>query len=122
MDLLIKGMEMPENCGNCPISTNTRKCTILWREFNPDKRLDDCPLKPSQHRIYDCVDDDPRAHILTALALLTLDYYNKNYLDSSICNDNRFNIEIRHLLCEALKKAENFCPTCGSDMRGSGDE
>ena len=46
-DILIRGMEMPTQCGNCPISTNTRRCTILWREFgNPSKRLQDCPLVP----------------------------------------------------------------------------
>ena len=46
-DILIRGMEMPTQCGNCPISTNTRRCTILWREFgNPSKRLQDCPLAP----------------------------------------------------------------------------
>ena len=46
-DILIRGMEMPTQCGNCPISTNTRRCTILWREFgDPSKRLEDCPLLP----------------------------------------------------------------------------
>ena len=46
-DILIRGMEMPTQCGNCPISTNTRRCTILWREFgDPSKRLEDCPLVP----------------------------------------------------------------------------
>ena len=46
-DILIPGMEMPTQCGNCPISTNTRRCTILWREFgDPSKRLEDCPLIP----------------------------------------------------------------------------
>ena len=46
-DILIRGMKMPTQCGNCPISTNTRRCTILWREFgNPSKRLEDCPLIP----------------------------------------------------------------------------
>ena len=44
MSVLIKGMKMPEKCGNCPISTNTRRCVILWQEFNPKKRLDNCPL------------------------------------------------------------------------------
>lgn len=46
-DILIRGMEMPTQCGNCPISTNTRRCTILWREFgDPSERLEDCPLVP----------------------------------------------------------------------------
>lgn len=46
-DIMIRGMEMPTQCGNCPISTNTRRCTILWREFgDPSKRLKDCPLVP----------------------------------------------------------------------------
>lgn len=46
-DIVIRGMEMPTQCGNCPMSTNTRRCTILWREFgDPSERLEDCPLIP----------------------------------------------------------------------------
>jgi len=46
-DILIRGVEMPTQCGNCPMSTNARRCTILWREFgDPSERLEDCPLIP----------------------------------------------------------------------------
>lgn len=57
-DILIH-MEMPTQCGNCPISTNTRRCTILWREFgNPSKRLEDCPLIPLPEGHGRCIDAD----------------------------------------------------------------
>ena len=47
MGIYIPNMEMPTQCGNCPMSTNARRCTILWREFgDPSERLEDCPLIP----------------------------------------------------------------------------
>lgn len=57
-DILIH-LEMPTQCGNCPISTNTRRCTILWREFgDPSKRLEDCPLIPLPEGHGDLIDRD----------------------------------------------------------------
>ena len=52
MAVSIKGIEMPNRCGNCPVSTNTRRCTILWREFNnPNEQLVDCPLYDNSYSI-----------------------------------------------------------------------
>lgn len=45
-----------------------------------------------------------KEYIEVAIALETLAYYNKNYLDSMMCNDAKENEEIRLLLFEALKK------------------
>lgn len=45
-------------------------------------------------------------YIEIALALETLAYHNKNYLDSYMCNDAHLNEEIRLLLVEALKKID----------------
>lgn len=37
--------DKPETCGSCPVSNNSRRCVILWREFgNPDEVFPDCPL------------------------------------------------------------------------------
>lgn len=45
-DILIKNMEMPENCVGCPLAKNYGMCAITKKTFNwgnPD-RLSDCPL------------------------------------------------------------------------------
>jgi len=51
MSILIKNMEMPRNCGECPIyehlsiHKNTfRFCRLTRMETNPIERRDDCPL------------------------------------------------------------------------------
>ena len=49
MSVLIKGMEMPKNCKECPFSDHEAWCLIPgdWREryYCPDdERSDDCPL------------------------------------------------------------------------------
>lgn len=48
--------------------------------------------------------DKPEEYIEIALALETLAYHNKNYLDSVMCKDKERNEEVRLLLLEALKK------------------
>lgn len=49
MNVLIKGMEMPENCCECPINLylckHGFKYLLQHRELY-DKRADDCPLVP----------------------------------------------------------------------------
>jgi len=47
MSVLVKGMEMPENCLNCDINTSYNYCPILRRDTSDiryDKRFDDCPI------------------------------------------------------------------------------
>ena len=49
MSVLIKGMEMPKNCKDCPFSDHEAWCLIpgSWREryYCPDdERSNDCPL------------------------------------------------------------------------------
>ena len=48
--------------------------------------------------------DTAKEYIEVALALETLAYYNKNYLDSMMCKDAKRNEEVRLLLLESLKK------------------
>lgn len=68
-DILIRGMEMPTQCGNCPMSTNARRCTILWREFgDPSKRLEDCPLIPL------LIDVDKLRHVIESVNLAWREY------------------------------------------------
>lgn len=53
----------------------------------------------------DFISDDHIDYIRVALAIETLVYYNKNYLDESIKDNCTISKEIRSLLIEALKKA-----------------
>lgn len=48
--------------------------------------------------------DTAKEYIEVALALETLAYHNKNYLDSMMCEDAKRNEEVRLLLLESLKK------------------
>ena len=67
MIVLIKGMEMPDNCGACPLETDYGTCGYysLFVEAGHDseiwKRRDDCPLVevpphwiPVSERLPDC--------------------------------------------------------------------
>lgn len=47
---------------------------------------------------------DPKEYIEIVLALETLAYHNKNYLDSVMIDNKKRNEEVRLLLLEALKK------------------
>lgn len=53
----------------------------------------------------DFISDDPTDYIRVALAIETLAYYNKNYLDACIKDNCTISREIQSLLIEALKKA-----------------
>ena len=45
MSILIKDMEMPKCCGECPLTINTLRCVLLWDQCeNLDLKLKDCPL------------------------------------------------------------------------------
>lgn len=55
MSILIKGMEMPKNCSDCPLNYDQMSCsvtgtgwwsdTMVLMDFDSDKeRLYDCPL------------------------------------------------------------------------------
>lgn len=54
MSVLIKGMEMPEKCANCPICVAMplgdyvvyHKCTLLNLLASKRRRRNDCPLIP----------------------------------------------------------------------------
>ena len=55
MSVLIKGMEMPKNCGDCPIG-DALCCSLMpkvpasWKEYTiavrTNRRHSDCPLVP----------------------------------------------------------------------------
>lgn len=50
-DILIKGMEMPTNCCQCPVNMEVCKRGYEYLLKHPelyDKRADDCPLVPVQ--------------------------------------------------------------------------
>ena len=47
-----------------------------------------------------------REYIEISIALETLAYHNKNYLDSYMCDNAHLNEEIRLLLLEAIKKID----------------
>lgn len=55
-------------------------------------------------RFPEMVDKDPWEYVRVALAIETLAYHNKNYLDHIVCNDGLRSQEIQALLTEALKK------------------
>ena len=48
MSVLIKGMEMPQNCWQCPFHDDVDDCILLkqscMKVWGETKRLDDCPL------------------------------------------------------------------------------
>lgn len=54
-DILIRGMEMPESCFDCPIFDNfcQERCgvtgTLVYGEIDPQReKLPDCPLRPAK--------------------------------------------------------------------------
>lgn len=52
------------------------------------------------------VSDDPMDYVKVALALETLAYHNKNYLDRVMCCEAKRSIETQWLLTEAIKLPE----------------
>ena len=54
----------------------------------------------------DFIGDDPIDYIRVALAIETLAYYNKNYLDAGIRDNCTISREVQSLMIEALKKSE----------------
>lgn len=57
-------------------------------------------------RFPEMCDDNPWEYVRAALAIETLYYHNKNYLDHIVCNENGRSEEIQALLIEALEKAK----------------
>lgn len=49
--------------------------------------------------------EDQMDYVRIALALETLAYHNKNYLDKCMCDNKRFSEEIQALLLAALREA-----------------
>ena len=88
MSVIVNGMKMPDKCGNCPISTNTRRCVILWQEFDPEKRLENCPLEEAPERPKGKWNDYPIAD---------------DIVQCSCCGILRFG-------------GANYCPNCGAEM------
>lgn len=52
------------------------------------------------------VSNDPMDYAKVALALETLAYHNKNYLDRVMCCDAKRSVEMQYLLKTAIEKAE----------------
>lgn len=57
-------------------------------------------------RFPEMVDDDPWEYVRAALAIETLYYHDRNYLDHIVCNEKGRSEEIQSLLIEALEKAK----------------
>lgn len=58
-------------------------------------------------RYFDVVSNDPMDYVRVALALETLAYHNKNYLDRRLYDNCTFSEEIQTLLTDAIKCKEN---------------
>lgn len=52
------------------------------------------------------VSDDPMDYVKVALALETLAYHNKNYLDRVMCCEAKRSVEMQWLLTEAIRLSE----------------
>ena len=52
------------------------------------------------------VSNDPMDYVKVALALETLAYHNKNYLDRVMCCEAKRSVEMQWLLTEAIKLSE----------------
>lgn len=52
----------------------------------------------------ECVCNSAEEYVQVALAIETLAYHNKNYLNSGIQDNARINLEVQSLLHEALNK------------------
>ena len=57
------------------------------------------------------VSNDPMDYVKVALALETLAYHNKNYLDRVMCCDAKRSVEMQYLLKTAIEKAEETIAT-----------
>lgn len=57
-------------------------------------------------RFPEMVDNDPWEYVRVALAIETLYYHDRNYLDHIVCNEKLRSEEIQALLIEALEKAK----------------
>ena len=68
------------------------------------------------------VSNDPMDYVKVALALETLAYHNKNYLDRVMCCDAKRSVEIQYLLKTAIKKAEETIATKWNRRAGEEDK
>lgn len=58
-------------------------------------------------RVYDLVSNNPVDYIRVALAIETLAYHNKNYLDTGLKDNAKISEEIQALLIDAIKLMNN---------------
>lgn len=102
MSILIKGMEMPKNCGECPIyehlsihGNTFRFCRLTRMETNPTERRDDCPLieVPTHGKWIWKLADNGWADNICSVCGYTI-------------NDD-IHVHVDY----------NYCPNCGADMR-----
>lgn len=63
----------------------------------------------------DFYSDNPMDYVRVALAIETLAYHNKNYLDRSISDNCKISEEIQALLISALKHNNNHNEDCDED-------
>ena len=68
------------------------------------------------------VSNDPMDYVKVALALETLAYHNKNYLDSVMCCDAKRSVETQYLLKTAIEKAEETIATKWNRRAGEEDK
>ena len=47
MSVLIKGVKMPSNCGECPCNNDSLDCGVMKQNFYHDFKIDPFETKPS---------------------------------------------------------------------------
>lgn len=109
MSVLITGMEMPENCIECPLRKGT-VCDafqlIQPYTFKDDERAAFCPMT-----------EVPEPKTGTWIG------EGDGYSDDEIVYDTWYCSECDWCIGEDDQDAlPNFCPNCGADMRGADDE
>lgn len=122
MSILIKGMELPKSCFDCPFMYGRRYCRVNSRiEFNDPEyselkgRYDGCPL----------VEVPPHGRLIDADALIQ-DKDIDPFSAADVVERKRGRWKGAGMgdyycsICQRLMNPRtNFCPNCGADMRGN---
>lgn len=103
MSILIKGIKMPKNCGNCPCAHifDGYKCMAAKRPFDKyplDNRMDWCPLIPVP----------PSAYVRPVKR--------GKWMYKKITTD--LHVVGQCSVCKERRIIDNFCPNCGAEMEG----
>lgn len=108
MSVLIKGMEMPESCEQCPFLfvnelVGENVCVLCAR------LSEDCPLVPAADVRENVRGEWERVEGFTGVEAFGFKETTVEGWSCSICD---FEIDVS-------EKSFNYCPNCGADMRGA---